>query len=36
MRFGISDKGLRRLARSLQGMPFLADPPVTETYKGIE
>lgn len=36
MKLGISDKGLRRIARSLQGMPFLADPPVTETYEGIE
>ena len=36
MKLGISDKGLRRLARSLQGMPFLADPPISETYKGIE
>ena len=36
MKLGISDRGLKRIARSLQGMPFLADPPVDETYAGIE
>jgi hypothetical protein len=38
MKFGITNKGFRRLARSVQSMPFLAEPPMAsgETYSGIE